>query len=1100
MRRTITRELAIRSTVLATTLIAAALALAPDRADAGLYKVVACSGNNGSIGASASATTPNLSLGDHCGSPAGDPPGGSAFLTIHENQPSGPMTQGAYAEFAWAAPAWTHFRQAGGYTRQQASFHAGWRARFVGTDLGGSTFLSLNQGLDVPDDGGVNRSVSSGFGPHLWPFSHLRDFRRFAFRMECVRAAGCDRTGLSEVDANGFVFLLSDDYPSQISVSNSATAFMSGQWVRGSQAAAWRVAEHGSGLRVMRVAVDGANDVLYDYAAFCDTQSTVSNGTSGRSFTPCAVNNSSFDVTREVATAAYPDGERTLSICAQDFGQHQGYYGTGGETCDRRTVRIDNTAPVAPSNLAASGRRGTFGATWVNPPQGGVAPVAASHYRLQQLSGGSFDSGVVRVPSAGQSLADRPAGTDGGYRLTLFVEDAAGNANPANAAAQTFTIDSTTPETSITEGPAQGSFTQSRNAALAYVSTDPNAIFECSLDSVPFTSCPGAGRSYSGLADGTHVFRVRAVNANGPDPTPAERAWTIDNVAPIASITSGPAEGGIVRPAAVEFEFSAGESPVSFECRIDGEPFGRCDSPESFPGLSDGTHQFAVAATDAAGNRGPAAVRSFVVDGTPPRATITAGPASGETLRTPFADISFTADEAGASFECRADSAPFSPCSSPWRVSGLSEGPHSVEIRSTDRAGNLGAPAARAFSVDTVAPSVSITGGPAEGETTGVSGATFSFASDDATATFRCRVDGGPRTGCSSPSGYPALSDGPHRFEVTADDPAGNASTPAFRRFTVDANGPTVRFTGGPSPGSTLAAALVSVPYTADEPGAAFGCSVDGASFASCTSPLELRNLADGPHVVAVRATDPAGNTGPTATLAFAVDTSPPRPPGFSQTPNDPTTDPTAVFKLTGEEGATFECRLDDGRWERCPVSLRFPGLGLGTHTLDVRQTDPAGNVSAATRFTWRIVEFTDPNDPQNCALQAFRVRATPLGLRIVMRSAVPRLVKVQVFRRTGPFAAQRRLSVYRKRSATKRTVRLVRAANFRSSRKVRAYISASGGSRAVTRIVPRVINEVRGCNEGGPVGARTEAGYVTRFTRRVTLGPPLQRAWRLAP
>lgn len=1021
MRRGAIGEIVLRTALLLLGLVGLALLAGPGSARAGMYKVVLCSGTNADHGPAGSTSTPSIDLGEHCSSPDGDPPGNSAFLSIHESQASGTVANGAVAEYAWTAPAWTHFRQAGGYTREPAAFNPGWRARLVGTNLDGSTFLSMNQGYGVVDDGGgVNAPTTSNFAPHLWPFGTLRDFNRFAFRLECVRSGGCDPAGLNDVDANGFVFALSDDFDSRIAVTNGGTPFMSGQWVRGTQPVNWTVTEYGSGLRLMRVAVDGANDVVYDYGSACETQTTVSNGLSGRSFAPCVANNGSFAILRDVQTGLYPDGERVLSICSQDFGQWQGFYGSGGETCDRRTVRIDNTAPVAPSNLVATGRNRAFGASWANPPQEGVAPIAASHYRLQQLSGGAYDSGIVRVAGGPgmQSLDGLPAGSDGGYRLTVYLEDAAGNANPSNTAIQNFVIDSAAPETSITEGPAHGSFTTARAANFRYVSGDPAAAFECSLDGAAFSTCGGSGSDYAALPDGTHSFRVRAVNANGPDPTPAERIWTVDNVAPTASIRSGPGAGETVRPSAVSFGFTADESPVSFECRFDGQPFTARSPPEAFPATADGTHTFAVRATDAAGNRGAPAERSFVVDGRAPVTSITDGPSSGSTINTNSPSFSFSSDEPGSALECRVDDGPFVPCVSPHRLAGLADGPHVFEARATDPAGTLGSPAARSFTVDTARPDVTLTAGPVEGATVRPALAAFAFVSADPAATFECRLDGGPFSPCASPDGRPGIGDGAHTFMVRALDPAGNRSEPAARSFTVDGTGPVTRFTGGPAGGSTIRRSSAEVSFTANEPGSAFACSLDSGPLAACSSPYSLTGLPDGPHTLTVQATDQAGNSGPLATLTFAVDTSPPPP---------------------------------------APVRLA-------------------------------------PNDPRHCALQAFRARMTRSGLRVVMRSEVPRLVRVQLFRRTGGIVARRPMIAYRKLSQTGRTVRFVPLANLRISGKVRAYVRRGRRLGAVVRIVPRVINEVRGCNEGGRIGSRTEVGYRDRFTRRVRLSPVVGR------
>ena len=52
-----------------------------------------------------------------------------------------------------------------------------------------------------------------------------------------------------------------------------------------------------------------------------------------------------------------------------------------------------------------------------------------------------------------------------------------------------------------------------------------------------------------------------------------------------------------------------------------------------------------------------------------------------------------------------------------------------------------------------------------------------------------------------------------------------------------------------------------SFAFSAREAGASFQCSVDGADFLACTSPVALRKLKKGTHSFGVRATDPAGNT-----------------------------------------------------------------------------------------------------------------------------------------------------------------------------------------------------------------------------------------------
>ena len=81
------------------------------------------------------------------------------------------------------------------------------------------------------------------------------------------------------------------------------------------------------------------------------------------------------------------------------------------------------------------------------------------------------------------------------------------------------------PETSIDSGPPD----ISRNArpSFTFSSPDPGASFECSLDDSPFGPC-GSPFTAAPLSQGTYVFRVRAVDGDERDPTPAERTFTID--------------------------------------------------------------------------------------------------------------------------------------------------------------------------------------------------------------------------------------------------------------------------------------------------------------------------------------------------------------------------------------------------------------------------------------------------------------------------------------------------------------------------------------------------------------------------------------------
>jgi hypothetical protein len=160
--------------------------------------------------------------------------------------------------------------------------------------------------------------------------------------------------------------------------------------------------------------------------------------------------------------------------------------------------------------------------------------------------------------------------------------------------------------------------------------------------------------------------------------------------------------------------------------------------------------------------------------------TITSGPAGPTNDNTP----QFSFDPPAGECRLLPVMPGFSPCSSPFPQAGgeyalpLPDGDYAFEVRASQAV----APARREFTIDTVPPQTTITGGP--GDTTAAN-AVFLFSAPGA-ARFSCRLDGGAWQPCDSPHTYPTLSLGGHRFEVTAVDAAGNQDpTPAEHAWQV---------------------------------------------------------------------------------------------------------------------------------------------------------------------------------------------------------------------------------------------------------------------------------------------------------------------------
>ena len=130
---------------------------------------------------------------------------------------------------------------------------------------------------------------------------------------------------------------------------------------------------------------------------------------------------------------------------------------------------------------------------------------------------------------------------------------------------------------------------------------------------------------------------------------------------------------------------------------------------------------------------------------------------------------------------------------------------------------------------------------------------------------------------------------------------------------------------------------------------------------------------------------DNVGNTSTPVTATAKVDLTAPNTT-IDSSPADPSSNTTPNFTFSSNEaGSTFECRTDGGTWTSCSSPLTIsPALAEGSHTLDVRATDPAGNTDATpASYTWIIdtgapsVTITAPttylngSDPNNYMVTA---------------------------------------------------------------------------------------------------------------------------------
>ncbi len=289
--------------------------------------------------------------------------------------------------------------------------------------------------------------------------------------------------------------------------------------------------------------------------------------------------------------------------------------------------------------------------------------------------------------------------------------------------------------------------------------------------------------------------------------------------------------------------------------------------------LPDGALTIGLASQDDSGNAATA-TRTVTVDNTAPAVTITAPALAGGVYRT--LNVAWTTVEPNvAATTAEVDGVAI------VNGGGVSaEGPHTLTVTVDDRAGNR-TTVTRTFTIDTAAPTISLTA-PADGaHVRGPVTITFAATDPNPGATATATLDGAPIT-----SPHVVSAEGSHTLVVNATDAAGNAAAAVTRTFTIDNTAPVVNITAPAAPGGYYQA--LSLAYTVTDANLGpVAATLDGATPVTPGFPVAT----NGAHTLRVVATDLAGNmtdvsrpffvdtVGPTITTVVAPSGAVVRPP-----------------------------------------------------------------------------------------------------------------------------------------------------------------------------------------------------------------------------
>ncbi|MDR0417009.1 MAG: Ig-like domain-containing protein, partial [Propionibacteriaceae bacterium] len=498
------------------------------------------------------------------------------------------------------------------------------------------------------------------------------------------------------------------------------------------------------------------------------------------------------------------------------------------------------------------------------------------------------------------------------------------------------------------------------------------------------------------LGEGQHeLTAVQTDEAGNTSPPSAPVTVTVDTIAPDAPTVTSPTPGQSVDDGTVEV---AGEAePGSTVSVADADGTVLCTAQANQAGawhcettaLADGPQTIAVTATDRAGNESDPTEVSFTVDADAPAAVVVTTPAEGQQVPALRPEFAGTAEPGatvtvreGAVELCQAAAA----ADGSWSclpTADLAEGPHTVTAVATDAAGNDGPVVTRSFGVDTTAPEAPVVTKPADGEEVGTKTPTVEGTAEpgsevtvDAGDGNVCTVtaDAEGKFACTLPDELP---EGPAVIEVTATDPAGNESDPTEVQVTVDTTAPAAPVVTKPADGEEVGTKTPTVEGTA-EPGSevkvdagdgnACTTTADAEGKFACTLPNELP---EGPAVIEVTATDPAGNVSDPTEVEVTVDTTAPAAPVVTK-PADGEQVDTATPTVEGTAEPGSEVKVDAGDGNVCTTVADAQGkfsctlteaLADGPAVIVVTATDAAGNESDPTEVPI-VVDTDGPGTP----------------------------------------------------------------------------------------------------------------------------------------
>ncbi|MCA3073844.1 MAG: hypothetical protein INH03_04730, partial [Rhodocyclaceae bacterium] len=723
---------------------------------------------------------------------------------------------------------------------------------------------------------------------------------------------------------------------------------------------------------------------------------------------------------------------------------------------------LDTIAPLAPTQAPDLRPQSDSGSSSSDDITASAAPTlrvrfdvartdgqAATTGNTVQLfaDGGLVGSTVLTETNIDNGYVDIASGTllDGDRALTAKIVDLAGNTSTASSSL-VVRIDTVAPVTTISAialsadtGSSSTDFL-TRSAAQTVTATlsaplAPSERLFASVDGgTPRTditaSVSGTTVSWAGvtLVPGANTIRLQVSDLAGNKGPETARSYTLDTTAPALAVTDSGDAARTRAEATAPFLTVTAESGAAVNVSLSGSlgtvtrSLAATGAAQTVDALSvtelvtlgEGPVSILARATDAAGNVRLRSMGSFVLDTGDPALGVVAVGDNAKTLSEATAaqgvirvnaepgaavTVQFTGTAGTVAKTLVGDSTAQAVVLNAADVAQLGQGAVTVQTTATDAAGNAVSRSQGAFTLDTLAPTLSVTplhdGQLTAAEAaaaTGVvrvvseSGATTSVVFAGSSGTVTKAVAAGTVSVVLSPADLAALGQGSVTASTQSVDAAGNATTRTEGGFVLDTVAP-----------GTLIAALAqdtgrsaidrvtrdpSVVITGLESGANWQYSLDNDAqwLAGSGTAFSLPAGAYTSGAILVRQVDAAGNASAPSALPgrVIVDLTPPTPvivgvgDGFLTAAE--ATAPSGVLSVSAESGAEIAVTLTGasgtvsrtltGNGSAQAVTLNAAQratLGDGAVTVSTVVTDVAGNSSSPSSVGGFTLDTTAP-------------------------------------------------------------------------------------------------------------------------------------------